>query len=97
MLTMRNGTKYYRENELEKFGYVKIEKLNKQLNQCIAIDMNKDPMFNMKAVSEELGIKLIEKDKVIFKEELREKINKIHTMWIGSEVIEKTDLLKLLE
>lgn len=32
-----------------------------------------------------------------YKEELREKINKIHTMWIGSEVIEKTDLLKLLE
>ena len=77
MLTMQNGTKYYRENELEKFGYVKIEELNKQLNQCIAIDMNKDPMFNMKAVSEELGIKLIEKDKVIFKEELREKIHNI--------------------
>ena len=27
MLTMQNGTKYYRENELEKFGYVKIEEL----------------------------------------------------------------------
>ena len=35
MLTMRNGTKYYRENELEKLGYVKIEKLNKELKDKI--------------------------------------------------------------
>ena len=104
MLTMQNGTKYYRENELEKFGYVKIEELNKQLNQCIAIDMNKDPMFNMKAVSEELGIKLIEKDKVIFKEELKEQIEHILQYEIDAAFPSSNDfknciekILKLLE
>lgn len=33
MITMRNGTKYYRENELSKLGYIKKEELKDKINK----------------------------------------------------------------
>ena len=35
MITMRNGTKYYRENELSKLGYIKKEELKDKINKKI--------------------------------------------------------------
>ena len=33
MITMRNGTKYYRENELSKLGYIKKEELKDKIKE----------------------------------------------------------------
>ena len=60
MITMRNRTKYYRENELSKLGYIKKEELKDKINKIKTYEVDKKNKYKSEKIAEDYKKEILE-------------------------------------